>query len=332
MEKILTIVIPVYNTEKYLKKCLDSITTDKVIGKVEILVIIDGSKDGSKNIALEYARQYPESIFVVDKENGGHGSTINSGLDIARGKYFKVLDSDDWFSTKDFVDLVEFLSGTDVDLIMTHVIKTYVYENRSVLDFNGEIALNKHYDLNELNLATLPFNFFAMARCAYRTQKLKENQLKLLEKVFFEDTYLHTFIVPFIHTFVYLDLHVYHYFLGRPGQSVSFENRIKHISDWILVIDQMMDYFNSHIDDLDNDRRQFMVRVKSFYINHLVSQILLLPLREARDILHKLDETVRKKKLENVLYSWKVKAVLKSPLIVVKYAYRLYEGSMKLLQ
>ena len=92
--KILSIVVPTYNVEKYLERCIDSLVYDeKVLNDLEILIVNDGSKDNSLQIAKKYEKQYPNTIKVIDKENGGHGSTINAGLKVATGKYFRVIDS-----------------------------------------------------------------------------------------------------------------------------------------------------------------------------------------------------------------------------------------------
>ena len=100
-QKILSIIIPTYNMEKYLPKCLDSLISAKeVLCKMEILIINDGSKDASSRIAHEYQSRYPDSIIVIDKENGNYGSCVNRGLKEATGKYIKVLDADDWFLTQ----------------------------------------------------------------------------------------------------------------------------------------------------------------------------------------------------------------------------------------
>ena len=101
--KLLSIVIPTYNTEQYLRRCLDSVLTSEVLPELEVLVVNDGSKDRSPEIAREYEARYPDTVTLIDKENGGHGSTINEGLRAATGKYFRVLDSDDWFDTCNFV-------------------------------------------------------------------------------------------------------------------------------------------------------------------------------------------------------------------------------------
>ena len=104
--KLLTIVVPIYNTEKYLERCVESITPKDVLEDVEILLVNDGSKDNSLQIMKKYAAKYPDTVKVIDKENGGHGSTINAGLKVATGRYFKVLDSDDWFDTANFIKFV----------------------------------------------------------------------------------------------------------------------------------------------------------------------------------------------------------------------------------
>ena len=109
--KILSIAIPVYNTEKYIKRCMDSILLKEIIDDIEIILVNDGSKDNSINIMNEYKDSYPQSVVVIDKENGGHGSTINAALTVASGKYFRVLDSDDWFDSIDFITFVKNLKN-----------------------------------------------------------------------------------------------------------------------------------------------------------------------------------------------------------------------------
>ena len=119
MNKILTIIIPTYNMEKYLRRCLDSLIIDEEgMKQLEVLVINDGSKDSSSQIAHEYQDKYPDTYRVIDKENGNYGSCINRGLKEATGKYVKVLDADDWFDTKNFRLYFSDLSKVDVDLVV----------------------------------------------------------------------------------------------------------------------------------------------------------------------------------------------------------------------
>ena len=122
MDKVLSIVIPTYNMEKYLDKCLTSlIIKDKILmNHFEVLVIIDGAKDRSSEIAHGYQERYPETFLVIEKENGNYGSCINRGLKEAKGKYIKILDADDSFNTDGFERYLHKLLETDADLIVNN--------------------------------------------------------------------------------------------------------------------------------------------------------------------------------------------------------------------
>ena len=117
MEKVLSLIIPTYNMEKYLKKCLDSLIVENM-DLLEVLVVNDGSKDNSSKIAHEYEEKYPNTFRVIDKENGNYGSCINRGLAEAKGKYVKVLDADDCFDVNNFNKYLSFLQENDVDLVL----------------------------------------------------------------------------------------------------------------------------------------------------------------------------------------------------------------------
>ena len=119
MEKLLTVAIPAYNMEKYIGRCLDSITNIENTQGLEILIINDGSKDNTLTIALEYENKYSNIIKVIDKPNGGWGTAINKAIELATGKYFKILDSDDWFETKAFSEFLQLLDNINVDLVAT---------------------------------------------------------------------------------------------------------------------------------------------------------------------------------------------------------------------
>ena len=123
MDKLLTIIIPTYNMEMFLKRCLDSLLLDDMtlLGKLEVLIINDGSKDSSSKIAHNYSEQHPCVFKVIDKENGNYGSCINAGLKVATGKYVKILDADDWFDNNQFLIYVKVLTSLDSDLVLTNI-------------------------------------------------------------------------------------------------------------------------------------------------------------------------------------------------------------------
>ena len=161
--KILSIAVPVYNTEKYLRRCVDSMLVSSILENIEIILVNDGSKDGSINIMNEYKEKYPNTVVVIDKENGGHGSTINAALKVATGKYFRVLDSDDWFDSYNFEIFVNKLKDEDTDLVITNYKKEFIYSGVSVDVEWHSLEEGKQYDFNTFNLDVLDKEYFVMA-------------------------------------------------------------------------------------------------------------------------------------------------------------------------
>ena len=128
MEKLLTITVPTYNVEKYLAQCLDSFVLEEDRELLEVLIVNDGSTDTSADIAKTYVERYPDVFTLINKENGGHGSTINAGIKAATGKYFKVVDSDDWVDKAAMKNLMECLKKSDSDLVYSNY---YWIDNRT---------------------------------------------------------------------------------------------------------------------------------------------------------------------------------------------------------
>lgn len=120
MDKVLTVIVPVYNMEKYIRQCLESLVIGEVLDRIEVLVVLDGSKDGSAEIAYEFVGQYPDTFRIIYKANGGHGSAINTGLMMASGEYVKILDSDDWVERDAFCRLVDCLETEGTDIVWSN--------------------------------------------------------------------------------------------------------------------------------------------------------------------------------------------------------------------
>ncbi len=257
MNKLLSIVVPVYNTQDYLSRCLDSLCVPEHLEQIEVLVVIDGSPDQSITIANRYRERYPETFIVINKENGGHGSAINVGLEHATGKYFRVLDSDDWFNTKNLGIFINKLQTEESDLVMTHMVKEYPNGNTLY-----EQPINEHnraYHTEDI-ISQIDHRCFAMGRCTYKTDKLKEFGLKLLERQSYEDTFLHIFPLVFLKSFSCYDLVIYHYFLDRPEQSVHQKITRRHCIFWKNIIDQMINFYLDH-------KERFTPKVDSYILS-----------------------------------------------------------------
>ena len=149
MKKLLTIIIPLYNVEKYIRKCIESIIVpQEYYNDLEVIIINDGTPDNSAIIAKEYESKYPEFIKVIDKENGGHGSTWNLGLQMAQGKYIRFLDSDDWFDKKNFITFLNKLRSSNSDLIFTNAVHLNIKDLSIIKDirFSDTLEEDVEYD------------------------------------------------------------------------------------------------------------------------------------------------------------------------------------------
>ena len=182
--KILTISIAAYCVEKYIHQTLDSLTDERVIDDLEIFVIDDGGTDNTLQIAKKYAVKYPNSIFAIHKENGGYGSTVNYSVAHATGKYFKLLDGDDWFDRDGLIKFVEFLKYSDVDMVVT----PFCYgsgEDDMKMGPLDNIERNKTLTIAEINHVKRALPMWTVS---YKTEVIRNGWVNLPEKVFYTDS------------------------------------------------------------------------------------------------------------------------------------------------
>ena len=242
MQKVLTITIPSYNVEKYLKQTLDSFLSPEILEEVEVLIVDDGSKDRTAEIGKVYERQYPQTFRVISKENGGHGSTINRGIQEAKGTYFKVVDGDDWVDTEDFVKLVKVLKNCTAQYVVTNY-----YE---VNDVTGEKTPVDYKVLKEKEIWSFEEagkrKQIAMHALVIQTSILKENQIRLDEHCFYVDVEYVLYPIPYVETLQFLDLFVYMYRLAVMTQSVSLQGYQKHMQNHIDVILHLTNFFQEY--------------------------------------------------------------------------------------
>ena len=259
--KLLSIAIPVYNTEIYIRRCLESLLVNEILDDIEIIAVNDGSKDNSIKILNEYKQNFPNSVIVVDKENGGHGSTINAALEIATGKYFKVIDSDDWVDSQNFSSFVNKLKKQDVDLIITNYRKEHIYNGVSEYIKWKQLNENTIYEFNTFNLKKLDKEYFVMANSTYKTSVLKACNLKLLEKTFYVDMQYNIVPISNVKTFCFINLDIYRYFIGRPDQSMNLQNFVKNRSDHETVVKYLIDYYNNTFKKFSNNQLEYIKQI-----------------------------------------------------------------------
>lgn len=241
--KVLTIAIPSYNVERYLEHGLASYCSPKLESGLEVIVVDDGSTDATALIAESFVKRSPSIFKVISKENGGHGSTINAALQQARGKYFRVVDGDDWVCTQGLIDLVERLGSLDCDLVVDKKREVHMVTGEStlfelpdgiipgdVLSFSSVCGV--HQVASQIMIHTL----------TAKTSYLRSTGLHLLEHTFYEDyEYILKASAP-ARDIVFYDIEVYQYLVGNAQQSVSFDNYVKRWGDHTRVVDEVLAY------------------------------------------------------------------------------------------
>ena len=208
---------------------------NKYIDSIEILIENDGSTDNTYDIGKSLSDKYPSSIKIIDKKNGGYGSTINNSISIATGKYFKQLDGDDWFDKENFELFINFLSRSDTDFVFTPYYRCVEGEKRLEIDNTSALLDNKAQDIRALNKC----GNFSMHELTIKTELLRYNGIKITEKCFYTDNE-YTFL-PLLkaHNFCKFSKPVYCYRLGTDGQSVSLSGVSKHYKDSAIVANVM---------------------------------------------------------------------------------------------
>lgn len=232
-EKLLTICVPAYNVEKYIAKNLESYKHNIIENDVEVLIINDGSTDKTREIAAEYENKFPKVYRVIDKENGGHGSTINRGISEAKGKYFKVVDGDDWLTPNGLVEFIKILRNIDVDAIITNYQTVNRDSNEKDEVSYKYLKSNTIYTIEELLEKK---EWLCMAAACYKTSILKMNGIRLLENTYYVDEQFNIQPIIYVDTVYYIDIILYNYLIGNPDQSMATLNQVKNLEHRIAVI------------------------------------------------------------------------------------------------
>ena len=229
MDKILTVVIPTYNMEKYLRKCLDSLIIEdkELFNTLEVLVVNDGSKDSSSAIAHEYQDKFPNVFRVVDKENGNYGSCVNRGLREATGKYIKILDADDSYDNNNLSKFLELLCQIDVDLILS---------NYLVVNGHGKVRRLVKYDVPSCVDLSFPeyikdIKGIEMHSVTYKCANIRNIHYVQTEGVSYTDLEWVFSPLVTVKTFYYFNSVIYRYLVGREGQTVELSTYHKRFYD-----------------------------------------------------------------------------------------------------
>ena len=238
MQKLLTVVVPVYRVEAYINKCLDSLLVSPgLLEKLEVILVNDGTPDHSAEMSREYVKRYPEAFRQIDKKNGGHGSAWNVGVREATGRYLRFLDSDDWFTNLD--RLLSDLETCEEDVIFHPYNRCYASGNR-IVPVGTAVPPGAPVPLSSGMWGRLSDGFSCCNfwSTTYKTSILRPLDPLFAEKVMFDDYILTWAPLVYGRTCRAFDYPVYNYLLGRPGQSMDLAAKRKGARSYAKCFDQ----------------------------------------------------------------------------------------------
>jgi glycosyltransferase involved in cell wall biosynthesis len=282
-----------------MRKCIDSL----LVGgeDVEIIIVDDGStKDNTAQIADEYEAEYPSIVRAIHKENGGHGSAVNSGIEHATGLYFKVVDSDDWVKEEAYRQVLDTLrEQTGTDKVLDMLICNFVYDKvgekrKKVMHYRHILPKDQLFSWDDCHHFAKG-HYILMHSVIFRTKLLKDNNIKLPEHTFYVDNLYVFEPLPFVKNMYYLDVNFYRYYIGREDQSVNESVMISRIDQQIKVNKLMIDYFVDNKGSLMKNKKLYQYMRNYLEIIMTVSSALLIRsgTDEALDKKKKLWEYLR---------------------------------------
>ena len=278
MSKTLSVIIPSYNMEAYLPKCLGGLIIDDkdMMQNLEVIVVNDGSKDRTSEIAHEFEAKWPEVFRVIDKANANYGSCINAALKVASGAFVKILDADDTYDNARFCEFMAFAANLDdsVDVILTPFVQ---------VDCSDVVVKETRYECPKGQVfAREVFNdtvgWAYMHSVAYRTDLLREISYKQTEGISYTDTEWVFLPIAAAKRFVYVEIPVYRYLVGREGQTVSREATLKSFGSYKTLLSAMCALYRN-VKRSDGDLNFVSLAVSMKRIALLIYTIVALDLR-----------------------------------------------------
>ena len=244
-QKVLSLIVPAYNVEPYVEKCFFSLLNHSERNQLEIIFVNDGSTDKTLEKARAFERMFPGIVRVVDKENGGHGSAINAGVKLVHGKYFRIIDGDDWVLSENLAEQIRRLRSESADCVLTlgqqefsDRMETSYHQRYDMLSDGGL------YGFEELLLKDYGFADYGpvLSTATLKTDKVRESWIPLDEKRAYVDMEFNVFCTQSIETLRFYDLDIYRYLIGRAGQTVSRDTWKRKWVDHLAVINRIVDF------------------------------------------------------------------------------------------
>ena len=282
-EKTLTVSVSAYNVEKTINETLSHFMTLKNLDALEVLVINDGSTDGTADIVSNYVNKYPDVYKIINKENGGWGSTLNTGIDYATGKYFKQLDGDDYFDSFNLDFFLEYLKECNADLVYSPFI---IFDDKTggIIKMVGDYG--EYFDKGILvNIDELEEFIPAMHSMTVKTDILQKNKIRITENSFYTDLEYVFKAYNTCYTMTYFSKAIYYYRIGRNGQSMSVTGIRKHYIEHQNMLFSMIRYIDNNVTK-ENIRRTFLNGLEYMaYMQYLFYMVLPCSIKNKKELI-----------------------------------------------
>lgn len=290
-QKILTISVAAYNVEETLSKTLESMYDKRIEDDLEVLIIDDGSKDNTEKIAKEYEKKSPKIFRYIKKKNGGHGSTINKGIELAQGKYFKVVDGDDWVNTEALVAFINKLKYINSDLILTDFMEIYPNKKNKV-NLIQNMQPGKEYSWKDkINVEKVVLHTVTV-----KTNLLRKNHVYITEKCFYVDVEFVVWAAYVSHTITYLNIYLYMYRLGEANQSVAKSNMLKNVKMQERVSYQLVKMYDQFIksNSMVSNQKETIFNTLKRSIGSTMRTYLLMSTQVSKEKIKSFDNNIKK--------------------------------------
>ena len=265
---LLTIAVPSYNVEAYLERGLSTYDDPRFERRLEVIVVNDGSTAGTRSIAQTFVARRPGVFRLVDKPNGGHGSAVNAGIDAARGKYFRVIDGDDWADTGNLSCLLDRLHGIDADLVVDVKCEVDMRTGaRTLFPLPPDVPLGVSLPFEQACGRDDMASLIMVHTLMIRTDYVRSVGLRLLEKTFYVDFEYVVKATLDAGSVQFLDVNVYQYLVGNAAQSVADENYVRRWDDHERVTREMLAFYERRSGNLDDVRRDYLRRRCELIVN-----------------------------------------------------------------
>ena len=277
MNKILSFIIPSYNAQQFLDKCIPSFVNEEVFDELDVIIVNDGSKDNTAETAKKYCDLYPGSVRLINQENKGHGGALNTGCAAAVGKYLKVIDADDWVETQNLPEFVRMLKECDSDVVLTHHYTINISTNEVKKWKSYPKEFGRAYTFDEIMTEWKSFDrSLTFHGITYNTKFYHENAIQLSEHVFYEDHEFATIPCCYAKSITPFDMFIYDYRIGDVQQSVSDENQLKRLSHTEAVLKRFIkEYKTLKLNESSAGRTYYCMKAQGLLLSYITTVMLV---------------------------------------------------------